>query len=173
MKLVIARYDENVYWAQGLDSIIIEKAIIGNVGREAHSYLHYIITHYEQLDDVIFCQGNPFDHCRTFLSDINNKSICAFGEIEPSSPIGLPRCEYVLLHEYCKLFKLPVLESYYFSAGAQYRVIKEQLLSRSLEFYKALYSLAYVDEKFAYTMERLWPVIWGITLLHSATHQPS
>ena len=39
-----------------------------NVGREADTYLHHILARYDDLADVVvFCQGNPLDHCPQFL----------------------------------------------------------------------------------------------------------
>jgi hypothetical protein len=36
-----------------------------NVGREGHTYLHYIVQHYNSLPEhVVFLQGDPFDHAR-------------------------------------------------------------------------------------------------------------
>ena len=80
---VIARYKENVNWVQYLpgkviiynkgddieikrDNIIIEQ--LENVGREGHTYLHYMITHYDKLPDrVTFLQGDPFTHSENLL----------------------------------------------------------------------------------------------------------
>lgn len=85
--LVIARYNEDVSWAaklSGLQNIYLYNkgkdlepdphfihTRLENVGREGHTYLHYIISQYNNLSDyTIFCQGNPFDHCS--LAFLNN-----------------------------------------------------------------------------------------------------
>ncbi len=73
VRVIIARYKEDVAWTQGLgcDYLLYDKggdlrdnAIqLDNIGREAHTYLTYIITHYDNLADFnVFVQGNPFDH---------------------------------------------------------------------------------------------------------------
>lgn len=75
MKFVIARYQENIDWANGINnSIIYNKGAtlpntihpivsLPNVGREGHTYLYHIIQNYDQLDDhTCFLQGHPFDH---------------------------------------------------------------------------------------------------------------
>lgn len=75
--IVVARYNENVNWIdcvcenrynifvynKGSDSIPQEYMKIKNVGREAQTYLQYIITNYNNLPRaVIFLQGDPFAH---------------------------------------------------------------------------------------------------------------
>ena len=73
--MVIARYNEDVRWSDGYPRIIYNKGekIIGlpdddqvmlpNVGREAHTYLTYIIENYYKLPEyVMFCQGRVDDH---------------------------------------------------------------------------------------------------------------
>tara|TARA_X000000950_G_C13915316_1_gene660718 strand:- start:1817 stop:2497 length:681 start_codon:yes stop_codon:yes gene_type:complete len=73
-KIIVARFKENINWL----SPIMDKCIIynkgpklnllneiplKNVGRESHTYLHYIINNYNNLPDiVIFTQGNISDH---------------------------------------------------------------------------------------------------------------
>lgn len=77
---VIARYKEDINWVKMLyiPYLIINKGdpIIDPIiqphviemensvnGREGHTFLSYIIEHYECLPDkLIFLQGNPFDH---------------------------------------------------------------------------------------------------------------
>ena len=73
--IVVARYQENIDWLNPVlqHCIILNKgdplnisAIqhpLPNVGREAHSYLWYIIKYYDSLPDIcIFTQGNIRDH---------------------------------------------------------------------------------------------------------------
>lgn len=73
VKVIIARYKEDITWAQdlGYDVVVYDKggdlrdkAIqLDNIGREAHSYLTHIITHYDILSEFnVFVQGDPFDH---------------------------------------------------------------------------------------------------------------
>lgn len=41
-----------------------------NIGRESHTYLYHIVKNYYNLtENVIFCQGNPFDHVENFNVD--------------------------------------------------------------------------------------------------------
>ena len=73
-KIIISRYNEDVGWVRmhAPDEYVIynkgEDHVDGsmrlaNVGREAHTYLHHIITNYNSLPEVlVFTQGNPFEH---------------------------------------------------------------------------------------------------------------
>jgi hypothetical protein len=83
---VVARYNENPSWVRLLpgrviiynkgkddiceferrDNITVEP--VENVGREGHTYLHYMITQYDSLADrAFFLQADPFDHAQNVL----------------------------------------------------------------------------------------------------------
>lgn len=77
--LVIARYNENLDWTKSIqyDLHIYNKGgkipgqivkELSNIGREAHTYLHHILSNWNNLADItIFCQGDPFLHSPDFL----------------------------------------------------------------------------------------------------------
>jgi hypothetical protein len=92
MKIIVARYNENIEWTQQLPNVIIynkgvrltlkniNEIMMKNVGREGHTYHKYIYDNYDKLDDyTIFLQGNPFDHSPNLITNLvkylNNKSI--------------------------------------------------------------------------------------------------
>lgn len=74
--LVLARYNEDVSWAEASDpgqvtvynkgrplDTPLPVVPLPNVGREAHTYLTHILRTYHQLPDVtVFSQAWPFDH---------------------------------------------------------------------------------------------------------------
>ena len=72
-KIVVSRYNEDINWLLNNDNncIIYNKGdllnvkneiSLPNVGRESHTYLHYIITNYDNLPDVVcFTQGKISD----------------------------------------------------------------------------------------------------------------
>ena len=85
LDIIIAHYNEDLSWIEEARALcetarffIYTKGIhsstsalypfaivvpLPNVGRESHTYLHHIITHYDDLaEHVLFTQGNPFDH---------------------------------------------------------------------------------------------------------------
>lgn len=92
--LVIARYNEDVSWADGHPRVVYNKGarleglseqeqiMAPNVGRESHTYLTYIIDNYQNLPDhIMFCQGGIKDHVEGFrVEDYVNPSydmVCA------------------------------------------------------------------------------------------------
>jgi hypothetical protein len=74
VKVVVARYNENLKWIEplidicviynkGVDDIPYEYKRLPNVGKEGESYLRYIIDNYDDLPDyVAFTQGEIIDH---------------------------------------------------------------------------------------------------------------
>ena len=79
LHIVIARYNESLDWLdtcltpqqrrsvwiynKGPDSVSSQIKTLPNVGREAHTYLTYIIENYDNLPErVYFLQGDPFPH---------------------------------------------------------------------------------------------------------------
>lgn len=75
-KIIIARYNENIDWLNSLidkcviynkgDKLNISNEIpLNNVGRESHTYLHYIISNYENLPEIVlFSQAKISDHIK-------------------------------------------------------------------------------------------------------------
>ena len=74
LELVVARHTEDLKWLRRVPRPFrvsvydkggdLEDAIpLENVGYEAHTYLHHIVTRYDTLATVtVFAQGRPFDH---------------------------------------------------------------------------------------------------------------
>jgi hypothetical protein len=98
---VIARYAENCSWARLLpgrviiynkgkdniafqrrDNVTIER--LENVGREGHTYLHYMFTHYDSLPErVTFLQADPFPHSQNIL-----ELCCMVGDFTGFQPLS-------------------------------------------------------------------------------------
>jgi hypothetical protein len=82
--IIVSRFNEDISWTKQFKNVIIynkgEDNIdeynpikLKNVGREGHTYYKYIYDNYNNLADyTIFLQGNPFDHCKTIIEDIND-----------------------------------------------------------------------------------------------------
>jgi len=168
-RIVIARFKESLEWTNKIDPAwtlsIVDKSngyITNYYGREAHSYLHWVTRNSENispLDTIVFCQGSPFGHDEEFIEKLDSKSV--FGMPWECDGMGRPDCNYALCNEYCLLFGMPVQRSYRFVSGAQFKVTGEQILNRSLDWWTALLGLTKIDPNSAYTLERLWPVIFG------------
>lgn len=162
--IVIANCNgEDTRWAFDVGGWEINRCIEQRpMGREAFAYLNYIVHWNEHIrGDTIFCQGNPFDHDFGFLGSISNPRLTMYGT-QLDCVIGGAYDEKSLVHEYCRIFGLPVQPVYRFVAGAQFRVTGGQIRARPLEFYQALLAATKVDPLSAYTLERLWPTIFGL-----------
>jgi len=100
LQLVIARYRENVQWRyqfHGLSTTVYDKGDaraenpLPNIGREAHTYLHHIVTHYDRLAPItVFLQGNPHAHVRNLCEKIWNL---------PADPGFQDLCDHVLVED--------------------------------------------------------------------------
>lgn len=161
-KIIVAKYTENIDWIKFLNPenvIIYDKSnspIEGsisrtNVGREAETYMYYILENYDNLADyTIFLQGNPFDHMSninpdTFQTRIeelvshNPPTLPLFTETHMESPdeyIGLEIKKY-----YKFIFGEDVGSKLGFAAGAQYIVPKRSILYHCKSFYERLHSM--------------------------------
>jgi nucleoside-diphosphate-sugar epimerase len=160
-KIVIARYNESLNWTDHLkrenlviynkgnplDPVkfpVVEKR--QNIGREVESYMHYVINNYDNLPDyVIFLQGYPFDHMNPIVPEEFQEKIDNLIDSKPKDILCFMQQPYVERHyrwpsiktvEYCKLFFTPnFLEGTIFSAGCQYLIPKQNILSRPIQFY--------------------------------------
>ena len=90
-KIIVARYNENIEWlnSENENCIIYNKGnklninneiLLENIGRESETYLHYIITNYNNLPDVIvFTQARISDHKGkddvNYLINIKNQAL--------------------------------------------------------------------------------------------------
>lgn len=97
VKLIIARYREDISWVEELgydyivydkgDDPVINSVKLENIGREAHTYFTHIVREYETLAPVnVFLQGSPFDHIgeqgsgdvntlRTLIEDVADRGV--------------------------------------------------------------------------------------------------
>jgi hypothetical protein len=167
-QLVVARYSESLDWLQQINSEYqinvynkgnaINNSFttnLENIGREAHTYLKYIVDNYDNLaETIVFCQGNPFPHCQNFIEQINLTKIDSFqwlaNSLFDSDPFGKPHHH---LHVDIKSFlqvALPDIEvpaNFKFGPGAQFIVTKETILSKPKEVYEKMLSL-FTEEQY-------------------------
>jgi hypothetical protein len=185
MKIVVSRYDEDITWtAEFGDRVVLyNKGVdhvdgsirLPNIGREGHTYFHYIYENYDHLDDyIVFLQGNPFDHSPDICAKINQ--IICDGYDGDFAYFHTHRVSFNLLYGcyfhpglpigevYRNLFgKDPIDRNISFCPGAQFIVSRERIYKRPREFYqKIMVMLSYhsgPDEGFV--IERFHPLIFG------------
>ncbi|MDD5263040.1 MAG: DUF3431 domain-containing protein [Methylacidiphilales bacterium] len=192
--LVVARYAEDVSWMGNIPAAVRVhlynkgKTLPGgidlpNAGREAHTYLHHIVTQYEHLADLtVFCQGKPFDHAHDFhrvLRDLNSgaravENFLWLGFLIDTDDkngrrLFVPwsknpgRCELPMEEFYTALFGQECPEGFRFYAGAQFAVTSACIRGRPRSFYERVLELALRMELAPHCLERVWDRVFGVT----------
>jgi len=205
--IVIAQYNEPLKWISTLDSNIISKIYIytknrqniteithpkipisrvylPNIGREAHTYLHHIINHYNKLSDFIFfVQGSHATLSVPCINRIYNKFIMNplvtrtdnFDKSQSfylGSELKLRRWRGCALKDTGMKFpewykkninnNLP-RQPYAIYWEANFGVRKENILSRSKQYYIDL--ISQLDEnntEVAHFLERSWFYLFNL-----------
>jgi hypothetical protein len=163
MKIIVARYNENIDWTKKFNNVIIYNKgnnlpnnfnciTLPNVGREGHSYYKYIYDNYDNLDDyTIFLQGNPFEHSPNLFKIIekyltNPLDIGIEFISEEILYTNIYNCPYhknlPLENVYNKLFDRKINHNILqFGSGAQFIVNKKNILLNPKEFYLKIINL--------------------------------
>lgn len=151
MKYVIARYNENVDWAKDLDHFIVQKGEhLENKGREASSYLWYIIENYNNLKgDYIFCQARRSDHPKWDEEPQNESDLQ-----------GQPHHSDLRIKDMAGELGIEAPEYIRFRGGAEFKVSAKEIKKRPKEWYKKAYRLANEFPRAPWIYERLWGVIF-------------
>jgi hypothetical protein len=169
LTVVVARYQEDVSWVSMIHAnvVVVDKAQVGNMGREAASYLWFIANHYDSLKgDYVFCQGDPFAHCPDFDVAVGKRR--HYGPRLKCDWMGRPHHPGLLIPQMVESinafrelkFELP--PEIEFTAGAQFMTTAEAIRA-AFKPGEAhwLYSLATspVQLEAAWVFERLWDYI--------------
>lgn len=179
---VIAKYREDISWINelGCPSKIYDKSKdIPNVGREAETYLRYIIENYDSLPDhVSFLQGKPFDHLARGTIQFLNQSIGQRGSDIQFLGITYREtpdaCGLRTTASFKALFTSEPPATFIFSPGGQYVVPRENILCRPKSFYETIRKVLVDFDKdrlngslvCAWTLERMWPYIFDPSISH-------
>jgi len=151
---VIARYNEDTAWATEPFTIVQKGVHLPNEGREASSYLWWIIENYKDLpDEVHFLQANPFDHID------ENFETKWWAE---SDQHGNPHHNGLRIKELADILKLDLPNNWKFSTGACFKVSKKEIQKYSLKWYKEAYKQSMEFPQAAWIFERLWSIIYKI-----------
>jgi hypothetical protein len=187
--IVISRYNENLDWLKelkfpyiiynkGENNINYPSIPTPNVGRESETFLRYIVENYPNFpDEIVFLQGNPFDHCNNILFLLNsNKNMNLTYQIKDkivflmnkhlekyyleSDINGNPHHPGLPIKEILDQIGIEYNGSLLFSQGAQYLILKSCLLSKSLEWWKHIYHIHNNIPSSPWVFERIWPLIY-------------
>lgn len=174
-ELVIARYNENLDWISQVPNnykvtiynkgtnIDLPHIILENVGRESMSYCHHIITNWDKLSEyTTFCQGNPFEHSKEFISQLSSGNKVHADFIGISDERGCPYHCGLDIVRYEKHFNPDKQYPLHFGAGAQFTISCEIIRSKGLQFWKDVYLNHWSDKDFPWIIERYWMKILNL-----------
>lgn len=167
--LVIAKYKESLDWMsdenlKDWQKIVYDKSdgSIPNIGREAETYIRFILENYDKLDGLyFFCQGHPFDHCDLFNA-INEKPVfhCSKWTME-CDEFGRPADRGLFIKMvWNRLFAIKMPKRLTFYPGAQFLVSADDIKKRDKFFYERLWVISKKFHKAPWLLERLWPYIF-------------
>ena len=188
IELVVARYQEDLRWLgnipQQIQTRVYDKSPDGNlpnIGREAHTYLHHIVNHYDELAELtIFAQGKPFDHAfdfhqtlRALAAHQDARDFRWLGHIIDtddatgarlfanwSKNLGHERLDMNGFHR--ALFGCEGPPLYTFVLGAQFAVTRELIGARPLDFWRRALEVASQFPDAAHCFERSWDRVFGV-----------
>jgi hypothetical protein len=216
IELVVARHQEDLRWLRRVPTKIritvynkgtdLDPGLVGslsedrrisfqslpNIGLEAHTYLHHLVSRYDSLASVtVFCQGHPFDHA----PDLHDR-LCALAEgIENPDPflwygflddtddpfgrrLFMPwsknpeRRELQTGRLYEELFAEPSPEFFHFRCGAQFAVTAAGVKKRPLGFYQRAMELSLTFPLAVHSLERMWDRFFGEPAIDAASLGP-
>ncbi len=183
--VVVSRYKEDLGWvfrlpphanlyAYNKGSDISFAQPLPNVGREAHTYLHHILSFYNKLpnteaDYICFLQGNPFDHCKETVEVITSgiyrgRDFTPLGNFRVDCDLnGAPHHPGLKLKEFGNVLRREMPEKLTFTAGAQFVIHKRVLQHYPIGYFLDLFINSIVHEEVPYLLERTWELMFTQT----------
>jgi hypothetical protein len=156
-KIIVARYNENIEWLnsemsnciiynKGNKLNIYNEILLENLGRESETYLHYIITNYYNLPDVVVFTQARIRKDGYYLKDNykNNNPITFLEWFKNNININYPNPMCI----YC---------------NAIFAVKKENIINKPLEYYKKLILEVnhHINSTEGHFFERSWYYIFS------------
>lgn len=193
IELVVARYQEDLAWLKrvpgGVRVTVYDKGgqaegrgiPLPNVGREAHTYLHHIVTRYTELADLtIFCQGRPFDHVPDLHKRLRNfasgaDTVADFRwlgfVIDHDDVTGArlfqtwsknPEHRPLDLADFWRaLWSDPLPQRFTFFLGAHFAVTSARVQRQPREWYQRACDVSMQHPDAAHCFERCWDRVFG------------
>lgn len=195
--IVVAHYNENLDWLLNYNPNNITIYSKGkeveskyahliiktkNIGREAHTYLKYIINNYNCLPEYIFfTQGNPFDHLDKHISEYIYPTTPSVSNwcIDKSRQYFLTNMRFTYwanstlelnAHPFNEWFMKyidsnidPLQNDLIVGYGATFTIHRTFILSRPKEYYEMLINqLTSNNTETAHFLERAWFYIFNL-----------
>lgn len=191
-ELVVAHHDEKLTWLNrvppGFRVTVYTKGRdpsvgipLPNLGREAHTYLHHLVEHYEALPPLlVFAQGAPFDHVPDLVRILHRIDA---GTLDVHAFLGmglLADCDDAAGDRLFRTWSknengrgLPmdsfwreaiggdVPAAFPFFAGAHFAVTAVQVRQRPRDDYRRLRDLSTAMPDAPHCFERSWPEVFG------------
>ena len=197
LQLVVAHYREDLRWLRRVprafqvvvydkdpESLSPHGILRANEGREAGTYLHHIVEHYESLAEItVFCQGKPFDHAYDFHATLRDLASGSSGV----GPMGFRWLGHIVDTDdaegsrlfatwsknpagagldlkgfHLALLGTPGPENYTFYLGGQFAVSAERVRTRPRDFYRRALDLVLGYAEAAHAFERSWDRVFGV-----------
>lgn len=193
LELVVARHREDLRWLRRVPGrftvTVYDKGghaqaghPLPNLGREAHTYLHHLLTRYDELADLtVFAQGRPFDHVSDFHRVLRELAaggrraaefewlgfIIDWDDAEGSHlfqnwtknpdrhPLPMGTFFRSLWHE-------PAPGRVVFYPGAHFIASRELIRRRPRSFYERALALSLSLPEAAHCFERCWDRVFGV-----------
>lgn len=185
INIIIAHYNEDLSWTKNLRHpfcIISKNGVpdgsIPNRGREASSYLEYIIKNYNSLTDIsIFIHGHRNSwHNSDIDKYLNNKNIFPVDYYNInliSSPRNKEKLQFVPKENYYFLEKNKYIiekeinqkiniSEIQFRPAACFYVKKNVILKHSIEVYKNLFNWIMTTDESSMISSRVFEYCWHI-----------
>lgn len=183
VELVVSRFNEDISWINGLTCKItiynkgepcgFNTIKLENVGREATTMLYHVINNYDKLPEyTAFVQGNPFEHAKNTKQIIaefpnNIKKLYKFSDgcyaiadkILNETQDTIAKFNVFPQDFYKTFFSEPNVKFVY-ASGAQYIVHRENIVNKSINFYKNILSSYDWKKHEPWSIERNWPMIF-------------
>ncbi len=157
-ELVLARYQESVAWASEVPDYrvtIYNKGgdpfspppgarafSLPNIGNEGHSYVHHILTHWEELAEwTVFSQADPFPHTTNFRKRLEEggEGMVWYGHGFPDElPCGHPNAGLPTPEIYTRLTGNPCPKKFSFAAGGLFGASRLLIHSRPQQMYQEI-----------------------------------
>lgn len=189
----MSRYNEDLRWLGRVPKDIRRSVYdkrnassggiaLPNEGREAHTYLHHIVSRYDSLSDItFFCQGRPFDHVPDFhriLREETPETLPAHGFRWYSFLVDRDDAEGSLLFQTWskneekrplplgefsrRLWNVDPPAFVVFYAGAHFAVTAEAIRRQPKAFYERALRVSLELPDAAHCFERCWDRVFGV-----------